>query len=90
MLEVQREGFWVRYYQYDANGNLVSTDDSDTSTPGGGSGGGGAGTPGKDGRDGSIIYSVNFEPVPGQAYTGYNPQDLLLSPSSTLYPLQTA
>lgn len=76
----------MRYYQYDANGNLVRTDDTEASPPSSGSGGGSS-TPGADGKPGSQIYPVNFEPVPGQSYSGYNSQDFLLSPSSTLYPL---
>lgn len=78
----------MRYYQYDANGNLVGTDDTEAPAPS--PGGGGSGTVGSDGKDGSIIYPVDFEPVTGQSYTGYNPQDFLLGPSSTLYPLKSA
>lgn len=76
---------------YDAQGNLITETQNSpgTSTPAGG-GGGGSGTPGAPGAPGSVTYFVNFEPSPGQTVTGYNPQDNLLGPSGTLYPLQTA
>ena len=75
---------------YDAQGNLISSSSPGSGSGSGGSGGSGSGTPGAPGKDGTIFYSVDYEPTPGMEVTGYNPQDFLLSPAGVAYSLKSA